>query len=85
MSLFDHSSSPGRGTRDDVAWPITGRMPSGQSLIAVLVAAISGYAVVRTGRTMMGNGIELQDGGGWAALLIIEVCVSLAAVCVALA
>ncbi len=59
-------------------------MPETVSLIAALVAAVSGYAVVRTGRTMMGNGIELQDGGGWAALLITEVCVSIAAVGVAL-
>ena len=47
-------------------------------------AAISGYAVVRTGKAMMRDGIEIQDGGGWAALLIGEVCVSFAAVGVAL-
>jgi len=59
-------------------------MPATRSLIAALVAAISGYAVVRTGGSMMRNGIELQDGGGWAALIIAEACVSFAAVGVAL-
>ena len=59
-------------------------MPATHSLIAALVAAASGYAVVRTGRTMMAHSIDLQDGGGWAALLILEVCVSFAAVGVAL-
>jgi hypothetical protein len=60
-----------------------GAMPT-RSLIAALVAAISGFAVVRTGRAMTRNGVEVQDGGGWAALLITEVCVSFAAVGVAL-
>jgi hypothetical protein len=59
-------------------------MPAIKSLLAGLVAAISGYAVVRTGKAMMRDGIEIQDGGGWAALLIGEVCVSFAAVGVAL-
>ena len=59
-------------------------MPATKSLLAALVAAISGFAVVRTGKAMMRGGIEIQDGGGWAALLIAEVCVSSAAVGVAL-
>ena len=59
-------------------------MPATRSLIAALIAALSGYAVVRTGQSMMREGIDLQDGGGWAALLIAEVCVSFAAVGVAL-
>jgi hypothetical protein len=59
-------------------------MPATRALVAALVAAVSGYAVIRTGRSMMGSGVELQDGGGWAALLITEVCVSFAAVGVAL-
>jgi hypothetical protein len=54
------------------------------SLLAALAAAISGFAVVRTGKTMMRDGVEIQDGGGWAALLIAEVCVSFAAIGVAL-
>jgi hypothetical protein len=59
-------------------------MPDTRSLVAALVAALAGYAVVRTGRTMMRSGVELEDGGGWAALLITEICVSFAAVAVAL-
>jgi hypothetical protein len=60
-------------------------VPATRSVIAALVAAASGYAVIRTGRSMMGAGVELQDGGGWAALLITEVCVTFTAVAVALA
>jgi hypothetical protein len=59
-------------------------MPATTSLLAALIAAISGFGVVRTGQSMMRTGIEIQDGGGWAALLIAEVCVSFAAVGVAL-
>ena len=59
-------------------------MPATKSLLAALIAAISGYAVVRTGKAMMHAGVEIQDGGGWAALLIAEVCVSFTAVAVAL-
>ena len=40
--------------------------------------------VVRTGRNMMDTNVGIQDGGGWAALLITEVCVSFMAVAVAL-
>jgi hypothetical protein len=59
-------------------------MPDTRSLVAALAAALAGYAVVRTGRAMMRSGVELEDGGGWAALLITEICVSFAAVAVAL-
>ena len=59
-------------------------MPATHSLLAALVAALSGFAVVRTGKAMMREGVDIQDGGGWAALLIAEVCVSFTAVAVAL-
>jgi len=59
-------------------------MPTTKSLVAALVAALSGFAVVRTGKAMMREGIEIQDGGGWAALLIAEVCITFTAVAVAL-
>jgi hypothetical protein len=59
-------------------------MPSHRALIAALIAAVSGYAVVRTARAMVDGGIGVEDGGGWAALLIAEVCCSFAAVAVAL-
>jgi len=59
-------------------------MPATKSLVAALVAALSGFAVVRTGKAMMRDGVGIQDGGGWAALLIAEVCVSFTAVAVAL-
>jgi hypothetical protein len=59
-------------------------VPSTVSLIAALVAAISGYTVVRTGRSMMGAGVDIQDGGTWTALLILEITVNFAAVGVAI-
>ena len=59
-------------------------MPTQRALIAALIAALSGYAVVRTARTMVDGGVTVEDGGGWAALLIAEVCCSFAAVAVAL-
>ncbi len=59
-------------------------MPSQRALIAALVAALSGFAVVRTARVMMDGSYSVEDGGGWAALLIAEVCCSFAAVAVAL-
>jgi len=59
-------------------------MSSHRALIAALVAAVSGYAVVRTARAMVDGGVTVDDGGGWAALLIAEVCCSSAAIAVAL-
>lgn len=59
-------------------------MPSHRALIAALVAAVSGYAVLRTGRAMVDGGLAIEDGGGWVALMIAEVSCSLAAVAVAL-
>lgn len=75
---------PQRGRFGDLRRPIPEEMPQTQALIAALVAAVSGYAVLRTGRTMLGAGVDLNDGGGWAVLLILEACVSFAAVGVAL-
>ena len=72
------------GERGDCAPVDEAAMPAMRSLIAALIAAISGFAVVRTGGAMMRNGVDLQEGGGWAAIVITEVCVSFAAVAVAL-
>jgi hypothetical protein len=59
-------------------------MPSHRALIAALVASVSGYAVLRTARGMVDGGFSIEDGGGWAALLIAEICCSVTAVAVAL-
>lgn len=59
-------------------------MPTTKTLLAALVAALSGFAVIRTGKAMTRDAVEIQDGGGWAALVIAEVCVNFAAVGVAL-
>jgi hypothetical protein len=59
-------------------------MPSQRVLIAALVGAVSGYAVLRTTRAMVDGGLTIEDGGGWVALLIAEISCSLVAVAVAL-
>ena len=60
-------------------------MPAQRALIAALVAAISGYAVVRHGRKMIHEGVGLEDGGGWTAILLLEVLCCFSAVAAALA
>jgi hypothetical protein len=60
-------------------------MPAQRALIAALIAALSGYAVVHHGRKMMHEGIGLEDGGGWTAILITEVLCCFSAVAAALA
>jgi hypothetical protein len=53
-------------------------------LLATLVAAGSAYAMLRHSRQMMFEGVSLQDGGGWAALVMVEFTVALAALAFAL-
>ena len=59
-------------------------MPATPSLIAALVACLSGFAVIRTVRYITANGLNLQSGGGWVVLLALEMTVNLSAVGVAL-
>jgi hypothetical protein len=54
-------------------------MPSTLSLVAALVAAVSGWGVVHHGRALMFNGTTLQDGGGWTAIILTETMISLGA------
>lgn len=54
------------------------------TLVAVTVAVVSGWAVVRLARRMAFEGVGLDDGGGYVALLLVAVTVNLAAVAVAL-
>jgi hypothetical protein len=53
-------------------------------LIATLVSAGCAYAMLRHARQMMFEGVGLSEGGGWAALVLAEFTVSLAALAVAL-
>ena len=53
-------------------------------LFAMLIAACSGWAVVRVAGRMGFEGVGLADGGGYAALLLVGVMINLAAVTVAL-
>ena len=55
-----------------------------QHAIAAAVAVVSGYAAIRTGRSMIRAGVDVQDGGTWTALLILEITANFAAVGVAL-
>jgi hypothetical protein len=59
-------------------------MASQRALFAALVAACSGYSVVRHGKRMMHEGVTVEEGGGWTAVLISEALVCFAAVGVAL-
>jgi hypothetical protein len=60
------------------------QVPTNLALIAALVAATSGWGVVHHGKALMHNGVGLQDGGGWTALILTETMISLSAACVAL-
>jgi hypothetical protein len=60
-------------------------MASQRSLIAALVAGLSGYGFVRHSRSMLHHGISGAEGGGWTAVIMTEVMVCFIAVAVALA
>ncbi len=59
-------------------------MPSNVALVAALAAAVSGWGVVHHGRRMIHEGVTVEDGGGWVALLLTEFMVSFSAACVAI-
>lgn len=54
------------------------------SAVAALIALFSGWGVVHQARSMFFNGVGVQDGGGFAVLVLVETGVFLAAVSVAL-
>lgn len=45
---------------------------SSVTLAAMIVAALSGWAVVHHSRAMLHNGITAAEGGGWTALILAE-------------
>ena len=53
-------------------------------LVAMLVAVVSGWATIHVARAMTFQGVGLQDGGGYAALLIVTLSINLAAVTLAI-
>ena len=53
-------------------------------MLSTLVAAGCGYAMLRHARQMMFEGVTLSDGGGYAALVMVEFTAALAAIAVAL-
>jgi hypothetical protein len=55
-----------------------------RTLLATLTAAGCAYAMLRHSRQMMFDGISLSEGGGWAALVMVEFTVALGALAVAL-
>jgi hypothetical protein len=59
-------------------------VPSHVALVAALVAAVSGWGVVHHGRQMIHEGVTVEDGGGWVALLLTEFMVSFSASCLAI-
>ena len=54
------------------------------ALAATLVALLFGWLTVRHCRQLMHEGVELADGGGYAALIMLEFVACMAAVGVAL-
>lgn len=54
-------------------------MPDTMTLIAALIAAISGWGVVHHGKSLMHNGDSLSNGGGWTAIILAETMISLSA------
>ena len=60
-------------------------VPSQRSLIAALVASLSGYGFVRHSRSMLHNGVSGSEGGGWTAVIMSEAIACFAAVAIALA
>jgi hypothetical protein len=50
------------------------------TLIAMLVASLTGLGIVRHCKTVLNNGIGFADGGGWAVILLVETMVFLAAI-----
>ena len=59
-------------------------MPSDRVLIALLIAAASGYAMLRHARRMMFHGISIGDGGGWAVIVMLEFTTAVGALAIAL-
>ena len=55
-----------------------------RTLIATLVASGCAYGMLRHSRQMLFDGVSLSDGGGWAALVMVEFTVALGALAVAL-
>jgi hypothetical protein len=50
----------------------------------MLVAVVVGRSMVRHARRMLHEGISLEDGGGWTAVVLVEFVVAMGAVAVAL-
>jgi hypothetical protein len=42
------------------------------TLVAMIVAALSGWALIHHSRVMLHNGITAAEGGGWTALILVE-------------
>lgn len=55
------------------------------SLIGAFVALATGWALVKQARAMLFDGVGVQDGGGWTAVVLAETMVFLVAVGVATA
>ena len=51
----------------------------------MLVAVSAGYAMIRHARQMLHDGVSLEGGGGWTALILAEFILAMSATAVALA
>jgi hypothetical protein len=54
-----------------------------RSVIATLVASTAGFATIRHARRMLHDGVDLDAGGGWTAVIMAEVMITLTALAIA--
>jgi len=59
-------------------------VPAQRSLIGMLVAVAAGYAMIRHARRMLHEGVGLEDGGGWTAVVVTEFVIAMSGVALAL-
>jgi hypothetical protein len=59
-------------------------MPRRHALLAMLVAVTFGYSMIRHAGRMMHEGVGLEEGGGWTALILAEFMIAMGGVAGAL-
>ena len=59
-------------------------MPTRRALFAMLVAVTAGYSMIRHANRMLHEGVTLEEGGGWTALVLTEFMVAMGGVAFAL-
>jgi hypothetical protein len=55
------------------------------SAIAALVALLAGWGLIQSTRSMLFEGVEVRDGGGFVVIILVETMVFLTAIAIAVA